>query len=101
MSFQSKSIHCSNCLAIFTVNSEKQEFLQAWGYTNDLKLCPSCLRARKLERYGTGNYGHSMPHQMFRAICADCGRNTEVPFEPRRGRRVYCSECYSKVRVKR
>jgi len=27
-----------------------------------------------------------------------CGKNTQVPFEPRDGRPVYCSDCYSKSR---
>jgi CxxC-x17-CxxC domain-containing protein len=33
--------------------------------------------------------------------CADCGRETSVPFEPRQGRLVYCSDCYRKVRAGR
>jgi len=37
---------------------------------------------------------------MFPAVCAQCGKDTEVPFEPREGRPVYCSECYGKVRLK-
>jgi CxxC-x17-CxxC domain-containing protein len=34
--------------------------------------------------------------QMFKVICADCGQETEVPFEPRNGRPVYCRDCYEK-----
>jgi len=33
--------------------------------------------------------------------CADCGGETEVPFEPREGRPVYCSDCYNKIRLSR
>jgi CxxC-x17-CxxC domain-containing protein len=36
---------------------------------------------------------------MFPAVCAECGVNTQVPFQPRQDRPVYCSECYSKVRL--
>jgi CxxC-x17-CxxC domain-containing protein len=36
--------------------------------------------------------------QMFAAVCAECGKTTELPFEPRYGRRVYCPHCYEKVR---
>jgi CxxC-x17-CxxC domain-containing protein len=35
---------------------------------------------------------------MHDAVCASCGKETQVPFEPREGRPVYCSDCYSKVR---
>jgi CxxC-x17-CxxC domain-containing protein len=35
---------------------------------------------------------------MFPAVCAQCGKDTEVPFEPRSERPVYCSECYTRVR---
>jgi len=38
---------------------------------------------------------------MFPVTCAHCGRDTEVPFEPRQGRPVYCSDCYSKFRTDR
>jgi CxxC-x17-CxxC domain-containing protein len=35
---------------------------------------------------------------MFPVICAECGKDTEVPFEPIDGRSVYCSDCYHKVK---
>jgi CxxC-x17-CxxC domain-containing protein len=35
---------------------------------------------------------------MHPAVCATCGKNTQVPFEPRNGRPVYCSDCYSKTK---
>ncbi len=42
MSFEDKSIRCSDCRATFTVSAEKQEFFQSWGYTNE----PKCEKAR-------------------------------------------------------
>jgi CxxC-x17-CxxC domain-containing protein len=99
MNFQDKSIRCSECGAIFTFSAEKQEFFQSWGHDGEPKRCPSCCEAGR--RYGTGNYGRSTRRQMFRATCAECGKDTEVPFEPRAYRRVYCSNCYRKVRVHR
>jgi len=32
---------------------------------------------------------------MYRAICADCGRNCEVPFKPSGDRPVYCKGCFA------
>jgi CxxC-x17-CxxC domain-containing protein len=34
---------------------------------------------------------------MFPVKCATCGKDTQVPFEPRSGRPVYCSDCYRKT----
>ncbi len=96
MSFQGKSLQCSDCGAAFTFSAEEQEFFQSKGYTNEPKRCPECRQARKSERYGSSNYGSR--RQMFPAVCAECGKNTEVPFEPRSNRPVYCSDCYRKVR---
>ena len=53
MSFQDKSIQCSDCGATFTFSAEEQEFFQSKGYTNEPKRCPSCRQARKSERYGS------------------------------------------------
>ena len=100
MGFQDKSLECSDCGATFTFTAEEQEFFQSKGYTNEPKRCPACRQARKTQRYGDGGYGYR-PRQMFSAVCAQCGKETEVPFEPREGRPVYCSECYTKVRLSR
>lgn len=37
--------------------------------------------------------------KMYPAVCSACGKSTEVPFEPAKGRPVYCSECLSKVQA--
>jgi len=34
--------------------------------------------------------------EMHKAICADCGKECEVPFQPTEGRSVYCRDCYRK-----
>lgn len=33
------------------------------------------------------------PREMYKAICSDCGVETEVPFKPTEGRQVYCRDC--------
>jgi len=96
LSFVEKSLQCFDCGTTFTFSAEEQEFFAAKGYTNEPKRCPSCREARKAERYGSG--GYRPRRQMFPAVCAECGKETEVPFEPREGRPVYCSDCYNKVR---
>ena len=108
MSFQDKTLECSDCASEFTFSTEEQEFFQSRGYTNEPKRCPECRQARKAERYGNGgnnhgngSYGYRSQRQMFPTVCAECGKETEVPFEPREGRPVYCSDCYRKVRTSR
>ncbi len=102
MSFEDKQLQCSDCGTTFTFSVEEQEFFQSKGYTNEPKRCSPCRQTRKTERYGdSGGYGNRGPRQMFPAVCADCGKETEVPFEPRDGRPVYCSDCYRKVRQSR
>jgi len=98
MSFQDKSLQCADCGATFTFSAEEQELFQSRGYTNEPKRCSPCRQARKSERYGNGSYGYGTRRQMFPAICAECGQDTEVPFEPSGDRPVYCSDCYRKVR---
>ena len=108
MSFQDKTLECSDCESEFTFSAEEQELFQSRGYTNEPKRCPECRQARKTERYGNGgnsygngSYGSRAQRQMFPAVCAECGKETEVPFQPREDRPVYCSDCYRKVRVSR
>ncbi|MDP2666115.1 MAG: hypothetical protein Q8P05_01275 [Candidatus Diapherotrites archaeon] len=31
---------------------------------------------------------------MFDATCSKCGKETQVPFQPRQGRPVFCRDCY-------
>ncbi len=34
------------------------------------------------------------PKEMFKAVCADCGKSCEVPFKPNGKKPVYCKECF-------
>ena len=36
--------------------------------------------------------------EMHKSVCADCGKECEVPFRPTRNRPVYCQECWVKRR---
>ncbi|MFC2056796.1 zinc-ribbon domain containing protein [Chloroflexota bacterium] len=96
MGFEDKEIQCSDCGATFTFSAGEQEFFASKGYTNEPKRCPECRQARKAERYGGGGYRST--RRMFPAVCAQCGKETEVPFEPREDRPVYCSDCYNMQR---
>lgn len=59
--------------------------------------------------YGGSRYGERRGYQrrrvsyggsreMHKAICADCGKECEVPFKPTQSRPVYCRDCFAKRR---
>ena len=53
-------------------------------------------------RFSSGFNSFSRPQRtMHKAICAECGKECEVPFEPTEGRPVYCRECFAKHRPRR
>ena len=101
MSYQDKSIQCSDCGTTFVFSADEQEAFASRGYTNSPKRCPDCRQARKAERGGNSNSSYNSNREMFPAVCATCGQDTQVPFQPRTDRPVYCSTCYNKVRVSR
>jgi CxxC-x17-CxxC domain-containing protein len=104
MSYQDRTITCVDCGSDFTFSVEDQEFHESKGYTNDPKRCPSCRQSRRAASGGGGfggGYGSRSPRQMYPVVCAECGKETEVPFQPRGDRPVYCSDCYNKTRPRR
>ena len=98
MTYQDKPIQCADCGANFSFTAGEQEFFASKGYTNEPKRCPTCRQSRRSNRNGDSGAG---PRQLFPAVCGECGKGTEVPFEPRQGKPVYCIECYSKIKPSR
>ena len=50
MSFENKSMTCSDCGATFTFTAGEQEFYASKDFTNQPKHCVRCRRARKEQR---------------------------------------------------
>ncbi|MFO7712107.1 MAG: zinc-ribbon domain containing protein [Dehalococcoidia bacterium] len=99
MSFQDKSLHCADCGQDFEFTAGEQEFYASRGLQNEPRRCPECRRAKKSQRSSGNDF--RAPRQMFPAVCAECGCETEVPFEPREERPVYCNDCFNKSRMSR
>ncbi len=121
--FKDKTLQCRDCGQEFTFGAGEQEFYSTRGFSEPTR-CPDCRAARKAQRNeGGGSYaagtsggyrdsgfgggarssygggrssGAAGTRQMFKVVCADCGQETEVPFEPRNGRPVYCRDCYER-----
>lgn len=36
--------------------------------------------------------------QLYNVKCSNCGKDTQVPFQPTEGRPVYCRDCFAKMR---
>ena len=39
---------------------------------------------------------YNRDRKMHDATCGDCGKQCQVPFEPRQDKPVYCGECFQK-----
>lgn len=99
MAYTEKSLQCSDCGRTFAFTVEEQEFYESKGFTNEPKRCPPCRQARKSERGGGESRGFGRgTRQMFPATCGRCGKQTEVPFQPRGDKPVYCRDCYTQSR---
>jgi len=98
-----KPLTCRDCGQSFLFTAGEQEFFAQKGFTNEPSRCPDCRAANKRSRGDSGGYstggGYDRPQrQMYPAVCASCGKDTEVPFQPRNDRPVYCSDCFATQR---
>ena len=94
MSYEDKNLSCTDCGATFVFSADDQSYHAEKGYQNEPKRCPDCRSARRAGGGGGGYGGGS--REMHPAVCAQCGKDTEVPFRPSGDRPVYCSDCFSK-----
>ncbi len=106
MSLTDQTLYCRDCNQEFTFSVGEQEFYASRGLTNAPSRCPECRDARKQSSHGqrdsfggrSGGYHERDERQMYSATCASCGKEAQVPFQPRDGRPVYCSDCYQSQR---
>ena len=88
--YNDKILVCKDCGQEFTFTAREQEFYAEKGFTNEPLRCKPCRDARKANGANRGE------RQMYDAVCATCGKDCQVPFQPREDRPVYCSECFKK-----
>ena len=117
------NLTCRECGSTFVFTEGEQAFFAQKGFSEPTR-CPSCRAAKKAARngggggygdnYGSGGYssggGYSSygggggsynraERTMTQVTCANCGKETEVPFVPRGDRPVYCSDCFRVVQT--
>lgn len=91
--YNDKVLTCKDCGNEFTFSVSEQEFYADKGFTNEPGRCPECRAAKKAQ--GRSNNSFSRPQrEMFPAVCASCGKETQVPFQPSGDKPVYCRDCY-------
>ena len=95
--FEDKTLVCRECGAEFVFTASEQQFYADKGFQNEPGRCPAC-RANRRQQNGQSRGGE---RQMYDVICDNCGRPTQVPFQPRGDRPVYCRDCFDQMRQSR
>jgi CxxC-x17-CxxC domain-containing protein len=106
MNLQEKSVDCFDCGLNFTFSIEEQQAFQAKGYTHAPKRCPSCRLVRRSCQMKSNSFKRPLAvfqpaRQLFTVTCFKCAKSTQVPFEPKEGRPVYCRDCYNAFKISR
>ncbi len=95
------TLTCRDCGQAFTFTSGEQDFYASRGFSEPSR-CAECRQARKADRdsgSSYGSYGGSRgAREMFSATCSSCGKEAQVPFQPRGDKPVYCSDCFEQRR---
>ncbi|HEU5442040.1 MAG TPA: zinc-ribbon domain containing protein [Ktedonobacterales bacterium] len=94
--YEDKNLQCRECGEMFVFSAGEQEFYQQKGLLNEPGRCPNC-RQRRRQTMGADRG----PREMHTIVCAECGKEDQVPFLPRNDKPVYCSDCFERVRVRR
>ncbi|MCH3972006.1 MAG: zinc-ribbon domain containing protein [Oscillospiraceae bacterium] len=95
--YQDKTLICKDCGKEFVFSAGEQEFYAEKGFINEPCRCKECRAKRK---QGGQRRTERPERKMYSAVCASCGKETKVPFQPQEGRPVYCAECFAKMRRK-
>jgi len=106
--FQDQHLTCSDCGTEFVFTAGEQAFYEERGLTHPPTRCKSCRDARKAKAgagggrsgggFGGGGGGRGPRPggaQMYDAVCSNCGKETQVPFQPTGTRPVLCRDCFN------
>ena len=120
LAYTDKALVCRDCKQNFTFTSSEQEAFAGRGLMNAPSRCADCRATRKASQgesagrfpnsrsesssggsyAGGGDYDRPR-REMHPAVCAECGKATQVPFLPHGDKPVYCSDCFETKRPPR
>ncbi|MBQ4363826.1 MAG: zinc-ribbon domain containing protein [Oscillospiraceae bacterium] len=89
--YEDKTLVCVDCGNEFVFTAGEQEFYAQKGFENEPKRCPECRAANKTRKRAA--------REFFIGVCAECGGEAKVPFNPTEGQPIYCSDCFAKRRA--
>ncbi len=84
--FVDEALICKECGAEFIFTSGEQRFFAQKGFQNKPKSCKACRDAKR--------NASRAPREYFTTVCAQCGSEARVTFQPSNDRPVYCSDCF-------
>ena len=90
MNYTDKQLACVDCGSTFVFTADEQSFFAEKGYSNEPKRCLNCRRQKRSDKNDS-----SAPRKMYDVVCNECARPCKVPFEPRLGKPVLCSDCFA------
>ena len=88
--FADETLVCKECGNEFVFTAGEQRFYKEKGFLNKPKSCKACRDAKK-------NAGRA-PREYFTTVCAKCGGEAKVIFQPSEDRPVYCSACFEEMK---
>ena len=88
--FVDETLVCKVCGNEFVFTAGEQAFYKEKGFANKPKSCKACRDAKK-------NAGRA-PREYFTTVCAKCGGEAKVIFQPSEDRPVYCSACFEAMK---
>jgi CxxC-x17-CxxC domain-containing protein len=117
MPYVDKPLKCKECNDEFVFSAREQEHHAKLGLRNEPKRCPVCRQSARMRNEdrgrrpkplrrpgfgppagGPGGFAPAGPREVFMAVCAQCGKQTDLPFKPRGDRPVYCRDCFREKR---
>ena len=72
--YEDKTLVCKDCGKEFVFTAGEQEFYAEKGFQNEPQRCKPCRDARKNQARAQKEY--------FTTVCANCGKEARVPFQP-------------------
>jgi len=83
---EDETLVCKECGNEFVFTAGEQAFYSEKGFLNKPKCCKECRNAKKTAVKAARKY--------YTTVCAQCGGEAKVTFQPTSDRPVYCSQCF-------